>query len=156
MLEVNVYGYNNPTGRCQSCTSQMAPDVMGCCDLHNTIECSSGLLCNSYFYYYCLRALGSELEGSDALRTGRGKNCHHFRCISGADISTCKWHKDKVKVSTKTSGLVVSKNIGHAHPMTSHTLCWLPKLLHYGALPSLRRLTSTHFQRALSTSKHSI
>ena len=59
MLEVNVYGYNNPTGRCQSCTSQMAPDVMGCCDLHNTIECSSGLLCDSYFYY-CLRALGSE------------------------------------------------------------------------------------------------
>ena len=63
MLEVNVYGYNNPTGRCQDCGSRKAPEVMGCCDLHTSKDliCSRDLLllCDSYFYY-CLRALGSE------------------------------------------------------------------------------------------------
>ena len=76
MLEEHLHGYNNPTGTCQSCTSQMAPDVMGCCDLYNTIECNSGLLCDSYFYY-CLRALGS--EGEDCSYFGNvtsNVNCH--------------------------------------------------------------------------------
>ena len=61
MLKVNLFGYNNPTGRCQSCVSMQTSDLMGCCDRHNTTECSS-FLCDTYFSY-CLRALGSEQGG---------------------------------------------------------------------------------------------
>ena len=61
LLEVRLYGYNNPTGRCQACVSVRTPEQMGCCDRHNTTECGN-LLCDTYFDY-CLRSLGSSEKG---------------------------------------------------------------------------------------------
>ena len=66
------------------------------------------------------------------------------------DISTCEQHIVKVKVSTRTTGLDLSKNIGHAHQMKSLKLWWLPKPVHYGALLPQRQSTSIHFELALS------
>jgi hypothetical protein len=76
LLEVRLYGYSNPTGTCQGCVSVQTSEH-GCCDRFNTTECSSGLLCDTYFDY-CLRPLGSEEEG------GGGGGCSY----SGYVIST--------------------------------------------------------------------
>ena len=57
-LEVTVFGYDNPTGRCQCDGSQR------CCESSGSTSC--GRMCDSYFVY-CLRTIGS---------TGRG--CSFF------------------------------------------------------------------------------
>ena len=41
---------------------RQTPDPHGCCDRHNTTECSD-FLCDTYFDY-CLRPLGSKEEGA--------------------------------------------------------------------------------------------
>jgi hypothetical protein len=58
-LEVTVFGYNNPTGRCQGCG-----DLQGCCDGFGSTNCASIQfnLCDSYFNY-CLRTIGSTERG---------------------------------------------------------------------------------------------
>ena len=43
-------------------------------------------------------------------------------------------------------------NVGYALQMTSQTLSWLPKRVHYGDLPSRRRSTSLHLEPALTAS----
>ena len=63
-LEVTVFGYNNPTGRCQDCLED--DDLRGCCDDFESTSCRGSTLCDSYFTY-CLRTTGS---------TGRG--CSYF------------------------------------------------------------------------------
>lgn len=71
-LEVTVFGYNNPTGRCQDCRGGDDDDdddngnFRGCCDNFESSSCSGSSLCDSYFVY-CLRTMGS---------TGRG--CSYF------------------------------------------------------------------------------
>ena len=55
-LEVTVFGYNNPTGRCQGCGS-----ARGCCDDFEAKNCSK-FLCDSFFIY-CLRTIGSSESG---------------------------------------------------------------------------------------------
>ena len=62
-LEVTVFGYNNPTGRCQDCLEE---GIRGCCDNFESTSCSGSSLCDSFFIY-CLRTIGS---------TGRG--CSYF------------------------------------------------------------------------------
>ena len=55
-LEVTVFGYNNPTGKCRDCG-----DRQSCCDNFIAKNCS-GFLCDSFFIY-CLRAIGSTRNG---------------------------------------------------------------------------------------------
>ena len=59
-LEVTVFGYDNPTARCQGCGS-----LQGCCESFDSTSCGNDH-CDSYFTY-CLRTIGS---------TGRG--CFYF------------------------------------------------------------------------------
>ena len=59
---------------------------------------------------------------------------------------------DKLKIPTKTAGLGLPKNYDYALTMTSQTLWWLPKLTHYGAVPSRRRSTSLNFDSNLAGS----
>ena len=69
VLEVRLYGYDNPTGRCQGCVSL---GQVGCCDRHDTMECSS-FLCDTYFHY-CLRSLGSQ----------EGGECSYFGSVTSS------------------------------------------------------------------------
>ena len=52
-LEVTVFGYNNPTGRCEECTWEQN----ACCDSSAT-DCNGDNLCDSYFIYSVQRPLG--------------------------------------------------------------------------------------------------
>ena len=65
-LEVTVFGYNNPTGRCHQCVNP-ANNQPGCCDDFVQTNCSGNFSCDSFFVY-CLRPA---LE-----RTGG--NCSYF------------------------------------------------------------------------------
>ena len=65
-LEVTVFDYNNPTGRCQECNSPFLDGILGCCDNLGSTSCAGRDLCDSSFTY-CLRTIGS---------TGRG--CSYF------------------------------------------------------------------------------
>ena len=62
LVEVRLFGYSNPTGRCRGCPPFDGSQSQSCCDAFDTTTCSSELLCDSYFIY-CLRPLGSS-EGS--------------------------------------------------------------------------------------------
>ena len=55
-LEVTVFGYNNPTGRCQGCPRRSG--TRACCDDFDSISCSGSDHCDSRFTY-CLQTLGS-------------------------------------------------------------------------------------------------
>ena len=58
-MEVRLFGYSNPTGRCVGCHRPFGSDQpRSCCDDFNNTTCSGELLCDSYFIY-CLRPLGS-------------------------------------------------------------------------------------------------
>ena len=59
-LEVTIFGYNNPTGRCQGCPRRSG--TRACCDDFDSTSCSGSDLCDSMFTY-CLRTIGS--SGSD-------------------------------------------------------------------------------------------
>lgn len=73
LLQVELFGYSNPTGRCKECQI-IGLDLIGCCDqqLTNLLPCLGVLRCDSYFSY-CLRPIGSE-----------GENCSYF----GSRMST--------------------------------------------------------------------
>ena len=66
LVEVRLFGYTNPTGRCQDCHSGGQFADPGCCDTFTTATCTGGLRCDSFFYY-CLRTIGSV-----------GRNCSYF------------------------------------------------------------------------------
>ena len=53
-LEVTVFGYNNPTGRCRECVASNNV-LSGCCDAFRQISnCIGNFSCDSFFVY-CLR-----------------------------------------------------------------------------------------------------
>ena len=56
-LEVAVFGYNNPTGRCRGCGY-----LQGCCDDFESTSCGTTDRHDSYFIY-CLRTVGSSGRG---------------------------------------------------------------------------------------------
>ena len=56
-LEVELHGYDNPTGQCYGCFTSTT-QRRGCCDRHNTTTaCTVTFGCDSYFFY-CLQAFG--------------------------------------------------------------------------------------------------
>ena len=61
LLEVEVFGYNNPTGRCQDCLRPAGKNERSCCDSPNHTICSGDQRCDSYFVY-CSRPLNSYSE----------------------------------------------------------------------------------------------
>ena len=71
VVEVALYGYNNPTQTCHDCRDGQFADL-GCCDRQDRTTCNGGDRCDSYFIY-CLRTIGSS-----------GRNCSYF----GTRIST--------------------------------------------------------------------
>ena len=62
LVEVKVFGYDNPTGTCQAFRDSNGPGKHGCCDNPNGESPCNGRQCDSYFTY-CLRPLGSEGDG---------------------------------------------------------------------------------------------
>ena len=68
-MEVEFFGYSNPTGRCADCPVPAGQtNLHSCCDNFVTTNCTGGLRCDSYFYF-CLRTLGDR-------RTNNG--CSYF------------------------------------------------------------------------------
>ena len=66
-LEVTVFGYDNPTGRCQECLNK-GFNHSGCCDeFFRLNNCSGSTLCDTFFVYCLRQPIG---------RTGRG--CSYF------------------------------------------------------------------------------
>ena len=61
--------------------------------MHNLLSChlKASVHCKYCMWVipYCLTTV-VKLAYSDALRTGKGINCHYCEYISGADISTCE------------------------------------------------------------------
>ena len=67
VMEVDLFGYNNPTQTCQDCRSGGEFADPGCCDRHDRVICTAGGdRCDSYFYY-CLRTIDSG-----------GRDCSYF------------------------------------------------------------------------------
>ena len=63
MVELTLFGYNNPTGTCYDPGECVRNDGQHrCCDENRVSGCTGGRRCDSYFIY-CLRPLGSEGEG---------------------------------------------------------------------------------------------
>jgi hypothetical protein len=63
-VEVDLYGYSNPTQTCQDCRSGGQFATPGCCDRHDLGTClQEGVRCDSYFFY-CLRTIDSSGRGS--------------------------------------------------------------------------------------------
>ena len=65
-MEVELFGYNNPTQTCQDCRSGGPFANPGCCDRHDRDICNGGDRCDSYFFY-CLRTIGTT-----------GRNCSYI------------------------------------------------------------------------------
>lgn len=82
-MEVNVFGYSNPTQTCQDCRDGGQFANPGCCDTHNRIICVESDRCDSYFFY-CLRTIGSS-----------GRNCSYF----GSRLSTVNYQDEAVDFS---------------------------------------------------------
>ena len=64
-VEVRLFNYSNPTGRCCDCPRQNM--VRSCCDAFDifTGPCGGVRGCDSFFLY-CLRPLNSTVEGGCA------------------------------------------------------------------------------------------
>ena len=56
-MEIEFFGYSNPTGRCADCPVPKGQTVHSCCDNFSKTTCTRAARCDSYFHY-CLRALG--------------------------------------------------------------------------------------------------
>ena len=63
-VEVRVFSYSNPTGRCPGCILR-GNNETGCCDTFLVETCEDNLRCDSFFIY-CLRPLNSTVEGGCA------------------------------------------------------------------------------------------
>lgn len=57
LVEVRLFAYNNPTGKCQGCYVQRSNQVR-CCDTNSVVDCENIRRCDSYFIY-CLRPLNT-------------------------------------------------------------------------------------------------
>ena len=57
MVEIELFGYSNPTGRCADCPIPKGRRVNSCCDNFSRTICNRNARCDSYFYF-CLRDLG--------------------------------------------------------------------------------------------------
>ena len=57
MVEIEFFGYRNPTGRCADCPIRKGKRVNSCCDDFSRTICNRNARCDSYFYF-CLRDLG--------------------------------------------------------------------------------------------------
>ena len=66
LVEVELFGYNNPTQTCQECRTGGQFANPGCCDYHSRDTCLDSDRCDSFFFY-CLRTIGSS-----------GRNCSYF------------------------------------------------------------------------------
>ena len=67
-MEVDFFGYSNPTGRCTDCPIPAGQTEHSCCDNFATTNCTGSRRCDSFFYF-CLRTLGDR-------RTNNG--CSYF------------------------------------------------------------------------------
>lgn len=87
LLQVELFGYSNPTGRCMECQI-IGLNLIGCCDqqLTNLLPCLGVLRCDSYFSY-CLRPIGSE-----------GDSCSYF----GSRMSTANRDDEHVDFTQNT------------------------------------------------------
>ena len=57
-VEVKIFSYDNPTGRCRSCRRENGDGIRSCCDDFSHFDsCSGDRRCDSYFIY-CLRPFG--------------------------------------------------------------------------------------------------
>ena len=66
-VEVRLFGYDNPTQKCQDCRDGQFADP-GCCDDFQALTCpNTDQRCDSFFFY-CLRTLNSQME----------RNCSYF------------------------------------------------------------------------------
>ena len=127
----------------------MSLNVISLCGFHP--YCFLCLACHAQFSMLHTEKQEGLVSDSGALRTGKVRNGYQCRDISDADISTCEQHNGQSEGVNKTTVLGLSKNTNHANQMTSSTLWWLPKIVHYGALLSQRRAICIHFEPALST-----
>ena len=82
-MEVELFGYNNPTQTCQDCRSGGPFANPGCCDRHDRSICDGGDRCDSYFFY-CLRTIGTT-----------GRNCSYF----GSRVSTANMNDGEINFS---------------------------------------------------------
>ena len=77
-LEVTVFGYNNPTGRCPDCVAYFN-NQPGCCDEFNRLSnCDGNDLCDSFFVYCLRQPIG---------KTGRGCSYFSNRIISDSNTN---------------------------------------------------------------------
>ncbi len=67
IVEVELFGYSNPTQTCQDCRSGGQFANPGCCDRHDRGTCLDGDRCDSYFLY-CLSTIDS--SGRDCSYSG--------------------------------------------------------------------------------------
>ena len=56
-MEIEFFGYSNPTGRCHECPIPDNTTTHSCCDSFVHSSCNGSDLCDSYFYF-CLRTIG--------------------------------------------------------------------------------------------------
>ena len=64
-VEVQVFNYSNPSGRCRDCQLSSYEWIASCCDDTEDFDvCSGSQRCDSYFTY-CLRPFGSEGKGCE-------------------------------------------------------------------------------------------
>ena len=77
-MEVELFGYSNPTGRCADCPIPTGKIVHSCCDNFATTTCTGSARCDSYFHF-CLRPIGDRSSTS---------GCSYFgNKISSANIN---------------------------------------------------------------------
>ena len=58
MVEVELFGYSNPSGQCADCPIPTGQTTRrSCCDDFVTSICTGSARCDSFFYF-CLRTLG--------------------------------------------------------------------------------------------------
>ena len=66
MLEVELYGYSNPTGRCRGCLVRNTDQSLGgCCDQFTATSCTNELRCDSFFTFCLESERGGCLSGTE-------------------------------------------------------------------------------------------
>ena len=69
VVEIEFFGYNNPTGRCHECPVPANSTTASCCDSFAHSSCNGSDLCDSYFYF-CLRTIGDSRTTNGCLYPG--------------------------------------------------------------------------------------
>ena len=91
-MEVELFGYDNPTQTCQDCRDEPFDANRGCCDHFDRTICMGDDRCDSYFLY-CLKTIGSTSS------TGR-LNCSYF----GSRVSSVNYQDEPVDFLSAWSG----------------------------------------------------